>query len=60
MQNIIKKDINMKTKRTLVTLDNEQWSIINGIKGLGYKDSEKLKSIIIAYLSEKGFLEKKR
>lgn len=44
-------------KRVMVTLDEEQYQIIQGIKGLGTKDAEKLRNIIIAYLSEKSYIK---
>ena len=47
-------------KRIPVTLDKEQIRIIESIEGLGTKDSERLKNIIIAYLSEKGLLRVKK
>ena len=43
-------------KRIQVNLDEELLQIIREMKGLGKKDAERLKNIIIAYLSEKGKL----
>jgi len=44
-------------KRIMVTIDDELYSIINSIKGLGTKDAEKVRNIIIAYLSEKSYIK---
>lgn len=38
-------------------MDKEQERLLNNIKGLGTKDAEKVKNIILAYLSEKGYLK---
>jgi len=37
-----------------VNIDEELLEVIRKMKGFGKKDAEKLKNIIIAYLSEKG------
>ena len=42
----------------MVTLDDEQYEILSGIKGLGTKDAEKVRNILIAYFSEKGYVKK--
>jgi len=42
------------TKRIQVNIDEELLEVIRKMKGFGKKDAEKLKNIIIAYLSEKG------
>jgi hypothetical protein len=44
------------TKRIQVNVDEELLQIIRKMKGFGKKDAERLKNIIIAYLSEKGKL----
>ncbi|MDP7568261.1 MAG: hypothetical protein QF383_07705 [Flavobacteriales bacterium] len=44
------------TKRVQVNVDDELIEIVRGMKGLGKRDAERLKNIIIAYLSEKGKL----
>jgi hypothetical protein len=44
-------------KRIMVTLDDEQYEIINRLKGFGTKDAEKIRNIVIAYLSEKSYLK---
>ncbi|MEM2129406.1 MAG: CopG family transcriptional regulator [Candidatus Bathyarchaeia archaeon] len=44
-------------KRIMVTLDDEQYEIIKKIKGFGTKDAEKIRNIIIAFLSEKSYLK---
>ena len=43
-------------KRIQVNIDSELLGIIRKMKGFGTKDAERLKNIIIAYLSEKGKL----
>jgi ABC-type microcin C transport system permease subunit YejB len=43
-------------KRVQVNIDNELLEIIRKMKGFGKKDAERLKNIIIAYMSEKGKL----
>jgi len=42
------------TKRIQVNLDEDLLEIIRKMKGFGKKDAERVKNIIIAYLSEKG------
>lgn len=44
-------------KRVAISLDNEQIKLIRQIKGFGNKDAEIVKNILLAYLSEKGYLE---
>lgn len=44
-------------KRVAISLDEEQVKVLNSIKGFGKKDAEKVKNILMAYLSEKGYLE---
>lgn len=44
-------------KRIMVTLDDEQYGILQGLKGFGEKDAEKLRNIFIAYMSEKSYLK---
>lgn len=46
-------------KRIMVTLDDEQYDIIAKLKGFGQKDAEKIRNIVIAYLSEKSYLKEK-
>lgn len=48
-------------KRVLVSLPSGVWKIINSdLKGkIGESDSEVVRSVVIAYLSEKGYLDKK-
>ncbi len=45
-------------KRILVTLDDEQYKILQGIKGMGSKDAEIVRNIVVAYLSEKSYIKK--
>lgn len=44
-------------KRIMVTLDAEQYAILQSLKGFGKKDAEKIRNIFIAYLSEKSYLK---
>ena len=44
--------------RVSISLDKEQIKLLDSIQGFGTKNAEKAKNIIIAYLSEKGFIEK--
>ena len=44
-------------KRIMVTLDDEQYEILKRLKGFGQKDAEKIRNIVIAYLSEKSYLK---
>lgn len=45
-------------KRIMVTLDDEQYQILQNLKGFGTKDAERIRNILIAYLSEKSYLKK--
>jgi len=45
-------------KRIMVTLDDEQYKILQALRGFGSKDAEILRNIIIAYLSEKSYLKR--
>lgn len=45
------------TKRVSISLDEEQIELLRFVKGFGSKDAEKVKNILIAYLSEKGYLD---
>ena len=45
------------TTRIAVSLDNEQLSLLRKVKAFGTKDAERVKNIVLAYLSEKGYLE---
>jgi len=44
-------------KRIMVTLDDEQYKILQTLKGFGSKDAEIVRAIVIAYLSEKSYLK---
>jgi hypothetical protein len=44
-------------KRIMVTLDDEQYKILQSLKGFGTKDAEKIRSIVVSYLSEKSYLK---
>ena len=43
-------------KRISISVDKDQAVILKKLKGFGTKDAEKIKNIVIAYLSEKGYL----
>ena len=43
-------------KRVSISLDEEQVKLLEFVKGFGSKDDEKVKNILTAYLSEKGYL----
>lgn len=49
-------------KRILVSLPNGIWNIVNEeLKGkIGESASEVVRNLVIAYLSEKGYLSKRR
>ena len=49
----VPKDI----KKVSILLDDEQIKVLNSIKGVGEKEAEKVKNILIAHLSEKGYLK---
>lgn len=44
-------------KRVSISLDEEQVRLLNFVKGFGSKEAEKVKNILLVYLSEKGYLE---
>ena len=41
----------------MLTLDDDQYAILSKLKGFGMKDAEKIRNILIAYLSEKSYLK---
>ncbi|MBU0614706.1 MAG: hypothetical protein KJ601_01300 [Nanoarchaeota archaeon] len=45
-------------KRVAISLDEEQVNLLDSVKGFGKKEAEKVKNIFIAYLSEKGYIDK--
>ena len=45
-------------KRIMVTLDDEQYEILHSLKGMGTKDAEIVRNIVVAYLSEKSYIKK--
>ena len=45
-------------KRVAISLDDQQVALLRSLKGLGTKDAEIAKNIMLAYRSEKGYLEK--
>jgi hypothetical protein len=44
-------------KRVMLTLDDDQYAILQSIKGFGTKDAEIARNIILAYLSEKSYIK---
>ena len=44
-------------KRISISIDKEQIELLNQVKGFGTKEAEKVKNILLAYLSEKGYLD---
>jgi len=44
-------------KRVSISLDEEQIELLHQVKGFGTKEAEKVKNILMAYLSEKGYLK---
>jgi hypothetical protein len=45
-------------KRIMVTLDDDQYKILQDLKGFGKKDAEIIRNVFVAYLSEKSYLKK--
>jgi len=45
-------------KRIMLTLDDEQYRILQTIRGMGLKDAEIVRNILIAYFSEKSYIKK--
>lgn len=43
-------------KRVSISLDEEQIKLLEFVKGFGTKEAEKVKNILMSYLSEKGYL----
>lgn len=43
-------------KRVSISLDKEQLRLLQHIKGFGTREAEKVKNILLAYFSEKGYL----
>ena len=44
-------------KRIMITLDDDQYEILTALKGFGMKDAERIRNIVVAYLSEKSYLK---
>lgn len=42
-------------KRITITLDDEQYELLKSVKGMSKKDAERVKNILLAYLSEKSY-----
>jgi len=47
-------------KRITVTLDDEQHRTLRGHVGFGTKDAERIRNILVAYISEKSYLKKEK
>jgi len=43
--------------RVSISLDQEQAEVIRDLRGFGIKKAEKVKNLLLAYLSEKGYLD---
>ena len=41
------------TKQLVVTLEDDQYMVLQGFKGLGETDEEKLKTIFLSYMYQK-------
>ena len=44
------------TKRVSISLDDEQVGLLSSVRGFGTKEAEKVKNLLLAYLSEKGYM----
>ncbi len=44
------------TNRVSISLDEEQIKLLDSVRGFGRKEAEKVKNLMIAYLSEKGYI----
>ena len=44
-------------KRISISLDEEQIRLLHSVRGFGTKEAEKVKALMLAYLSEKGYLQ---
>lgn len=44
-------------KRVSISLDEEQVKLLGNVRGFGTKEAEKVKNIMLSYLSEKGYLQ---
>lgn len=44
-------------KRVSISLDEEQTALLHKIRGFGTKEAEKVKNLLLAYLSEKGYMD---
>jgi len=45
-------------KRIMVTLDGDQYKILQGLKGMGQKDAEIVRNIVIAWLAANSYIKK--
>lgn len=45
-------------KRIALSLDEEQIKLLRSVIGMGKKDAEIAKNIILAYLSERGYVDR--
>jgi hypothetical protein len=44
-------------KRVSISLDEEQANLLGRVRAFGTRDAEKVKAILLAYLSEKGYMK---
>jgi hypothetical protein len=49
-----------KSKRVLISVPLDILKKLNEVNGLGKSDAEKIRNIIIAFLSDHGYLDKKK
>lgn len=52
----IKEMNNLMVKRVSISLDEEQLKLLNSVKGFGTKEAEKVKSILMTYLAQEGYV----
>lgn len=45
------------TSRVSISLDEDQVKLLNSIQGFGVKKAEKVKNMMMAYLSDRGYIE---
>lgn len=55
---LICNDFVTMVKRIAISVDGDQSKLLDSVIGFGTKDAEKVKNILMAYLSEKGYVER--
>jgi len=45
------------SKRITITFDDEQYEAVRLVKGMGERDADRIRNIVIAYLSEHSFIK---